>query len=80
VHAYVLYVVLIFVATLLPVPARADSGLALVITNASYPSEIGTLANPHKDGAVIANGLQAAGSGGARGRRQILASLVAKDL
>jgi uncharacterized caspase-like protein len=55
------YVVLIFAAILLPVPARAESRLALIITNAGYPSEIGTLANPHKDGAVIATGLQAVG-------------------
>ena len=56
-----LYVVLIFVVILLPVPARAESRLALIITNAGYPSEIGTLANPHKDGVVIATGLQAVG-------------------
>jgi hypothetical protein len=41
-----LYVVLIFAAILLPVGARAESRLALIITNAGYPSEIGTLANP----------------------------------
>jgi uncharacterized caspase-like protein len=56
-----LYVVLIFAAILFPVPARAESRLALIITNAGYPSEIGTLTNPHKDGAVIATGLQAVG-------------------
>jgi hypothetical protein len=49
-----LYDVLIFAAILLPVGARAESRLALIITNVGYPSEIGTLANPHKDGAVIA--------------------------
>jgi uncharacterized caspase-like protein len=56
-----LYVMLIFAAILLPVPARAESRLALIITNAGYPAEIGALANPHKDGAVIATGLQAVG-------------------
>jgi hypothetical protein len=56
-----LYVVSIFAAILLPLPARAESRLALIITNAGYPTEIGTLANPRKDGVVIASGLQAVG-------------------
>jgi hypothetical protein len=56
-----LYVVWIFAAILLPGLARAETRLALIITNAGYPSEIGTLSNPHKDGAVIATGLQAVG-------------------
>jgi uncharacterized caspase-like protein len=42
-------------------PADAETRLALVITNAAYPSEIGALANPHKDGVVIAAGLQSVG-------------------
>jgi hypothetical protein len=56
-----LYVVLIFSTILLPVPARAESRLALIITNATYPADIGSLANPHKDGALIAGALQSVG-------------------
>ena len=56
-----LYVALILVAILSPAPAGADSRLALIITNADYPSEIGALANPHKDGAVSAAALQSVG-------------------
>jgi uncharacterized caspase-like protein len=56
-----LYVVLIFAAILLPTSARAESPLALIITNSAYASEIGALANPHKDGSLITTGLQAVG-------------------
>jgi hypothetical protein len=42
-------------------PTRAETRLALLITNADYPSEIGALANPHKDGAVSAAALQSVG-------------------
>jgi uncharacterized caspase-like protein len=38
-----------------------ETRLALVISNASYPAEIGKLDNPHKDGAVIAVALQGVG-------------------
>ena len=48
-------------AVLFALPAAAATRLALVITNSGYPSEIGALANTHKDGAVIATGLQAVG-------------------
>jgi hypothetical protein len=47
-----------------PIAALApDRGtrLALVISNESYPTEIGVLANPHKDGAVIAAALEGVG-------------------
>jgi formylglycine-generating enzyme required for sulfatase activity len=42
-------------------PTLAETRLALVISNASYPAEIGKLENPHKDGAVIAAALDAVG-------------------
>jgi uncharacterized caspase-like protein len=45
----------------LAAPALAETRLALVISNASYPIEIGRLENPHKDGAVIAAALEAVG-------------------
>jgi hypothetical protein len=38
-----------------------DMHLALIISNAAYPSEVGPLANPHRDGEVIATGLKAVG-------------------
>ena len=53
--------VLAAAAIVLARPADAETRLALVITNAAYPSEIGALANPHKDGMVIAAGLQSVG-------------------
>jgi len=46
---------------LLPSVALAEKRLALVISNAAYPSEIGKLENPHKDSAVIAAALEAVG-------------------
>ena len=42
-------------------PSYAETRLALIITNADYPPEIGALANPHKDGAVIAAALRNVG-------------------
>jgi uncharacterized caspase-like protein len=56
-----LYVALILAAILLPALARAEARLALIVTNAAYPPEIGALTNPHKDGGMIATGLQAVG-------------------
>ena len=44
-----------------PAPTYAESRLALIVTNAAYSVEIGALANPHRDGEVIATGLQAVG-------------------
>ena len=38
--------------------AVAEVRIALVITNASYPAEIGKLENPHKDAAMIAPALE----------------------
>jgi formylglycine-generating enzyme required for sulfatase activity len=46
---------------LLPAAAHAETRLALIVTNASYPNEIGKLANPHKDGDLIAAALNAVG-------------------
>jgi hypothetical protein len=46
---------------LIPSVARAETRLALVISNASYPAEIGRLENPHRDGAVIAAALETVG-------------------
>src|SRR5215472_2355093 len=43
------------------VPAYAETRLALIITNAKYPSEVGALANSHKDGEVIATALKGVG-------------------
>ena len=45
----------------IPAPTYAESRLALIVTNAAYSVEIGALANPHRDGEVIATGLQAVG-------------------
>ena len=42
-------------------PTCAETCLALIITNASYPAEIGPLSNPHKDGTVIAVALKNVG-------------------
>jgi uncharacterized caspase-like protein len=42
-------------------PADAETRLALIITNSGYSSDIGALGNAHKDGAVIAAGLQNVG-------------------
>jgi hypothetical protein len=54
---------LIVVAGLLDIasPAIAEVRLALVISNASYPAEIGRLENPHKDSAIIAAALESVG-------------------
>ncbi len=58
----VLTAVLLLSATMLAsTPVLAETRLALVISNASYPSEIGSLVNPHKDGATIAAALQEVG-------------------
>jgi formylglycine-generating enzyme required for sulfatase activity len=46
---------------LVPSIAKAEARLALVISNAGYPAEIGRLENPHKDSAVIAAALEAVG-------------------
>jgi uncharacterized caspase-like protein len=46
---------------LIPSILYAETRLALVISNASYPAEIGRLENPYKDGAVIAAALEAVG-------------------
>ena len=51
-----LKILLVFGTILFAFPADAETRLALIISNAAYPSEIGRLANPHKDGAVIAVG------------------------
>ena len=56
-----LKILLVLGAILFAFPAAAETRLALIISNAAYPSEIGRLANPHKDGAVIAAGLQSVG-------------------
>lgn len=39
----------------------AETRLALIITNADYPAEIGRLENPHGDGAKIADALELVG-------------------
>jgi hypothetical protein len=46
---------------LLPTAAHAETRLALIVTNASYPNEIGKLANPHKHGDLIAAALKTVG-------------------
>lgn len=54
----------IMAATLISVHAvatAAEPRLALIITNANYPTEIGRLENPHGDGAKIADALQSVG-------------------
>jgi formylglycine-generating enzyme required for sulfatase activity len=42
-------------------PAVAETRLALIVTNARYPIEVGALANPHKDGDLIAAALKGVG-------------------
>jgi uncharacterized caspase-like protein len=54
-------IALVLEALLFGLPAEAETRLALIITNADYPSEIGALANPRTDGAVIAAALQTVG-------------------
>jgi len=54
-------VVCLLTLLLIPSVALAEKRLALVISNAAYPSEIGKLENPHKDSAVIAAALEAVG-------------------
>ena len=44
---------------LFPFAARAETRLALIVTNAAYPNEVGKLANPHKDGDLIVAALKA---------------------
>ena len=46
---------------LLPSAALAETRLALIVTNAKYPAEVGALANPHKDGDLIAGALKGVG-------------------
>jgi len=42
-------------------PVLAETRLALLISNASYPAEIGRLENPHKDSAMVAAALENVG-------------------
>jgi len=56
-----LTIVLALGALLFALPADAETRLALIISNAAYSSETGHLANPRKDGAVIAAGLESVG-------------------
>jgi uncharacterized caspase-like protein len=56
-----LLVELLLVLGLLPFSALAETRIALVISNASYPAELGKLENPHKDGHVIAAALESVG-------------------
>jgi hypothetical protein len=44
-----------------PSATRAETRLALIVTNASYPNEIGKLASLHKDGNLSAPALKAVG-------------------
>src|SRR5262245_2130445 len=46
---------------LLPSALHAETRLALIVTNARYPAEVGALANPHKDGDLIATALKGVG-------------------
>jgi len=62
-----LNLIVLAAAIVLARPADAETRLALVITNAGYPFEIGALAIPHKDGTVIAAGLEAVVKKGGRG-------------
>jgi Caspase domain len=57
-HRYLLF---FLAAVLFAAPAVAETRLALVITNAAYPVEIGVLNNPYKDGEVIAAALESVG-------------------
>jgi uncharacterized caspase-like protein len=56
-----LRLVLVAGMVVLAAPAFAETRLALVISNASYPVEIGNLENPHRDGALIAAALESVG-------------------
>ncbi|MGH6814462.1 MAG: SUMF1/EgtB/PvdO family nonheme iron enzyme [Hyphomicrobiaceae bacterium] len=42
-------------------PVVAETRLALIVTNAQYPAEIGALANTHEDGKLIAGALKEVG-------------------
>ena len=58
----VLKILVAFAALLAATASTAqEQRLALVITNAKYPAEIGALANPHTDGALIVGALKAVG-------------------
>jgi len=46
---------------LFSIRAGAETRLALIVTNAKYPVEVGALANPHKDGELIAAALRNVG-------------------
>src|SRR5262245_41510919 len=52
---------LIAATSLCCVSSDAETRLALIITNAKYPSEVGALTNSHKDGEVIATALRHVG-------------------
>src|SRR5262245_32557129 len=53
--------ILLLLLTLLPSAVHAETRLALIVTNAKYPAEVGALANPHKDGDLIAAALKGVG-------------------
>jgi hypothetical protein len=46
--------VIVLLIALIPSHARAEARIALLIGNEAYPSEIGRLANPHDDVALLA--------------------------
>jgi uncharacterized caspase-like protein len=53
--------VIVFLLALLPAPAQAEARFALLIGNAAYASEIGRLANPYNDVALLEQALKGLG-------------------
>ena len=53
--------VIVLLIALLPSHARADGRIALLIGNEAYSSEIGRLANPHNDVALLEQALKGLG-------------------
>ena len=53
--------VIVLLIALLPSHARAEARIALLIGNEAYASEIGGLANPHNDIALVEQALKGLG-------------------
>jgi formylglycine-generating enzyme required for sulfatase activity len=53
--------VIVLLIALLPSPLRAEARIALLVGNEAYASEIGRLANPHNDVALLAGALKGLG-------------------
>jgi len=53
--------VIVLLIALLPSPLQAEARIALLIGNESYATEIGRLANPHNDVALLGQALKGLG-------------------